>query len=77
MANYGENGNIDFSRLWEILEKKQHNKKWLKENGIHSNTIAKLTKNQNVTCEVICNLCNLLDCQPGDFMLYTKENTQK
>ena len=30
MANYGENGYIDFSKLWELLEKKELNKQWLK-----------------------------------------------
>ena len=52
------------------MEKKELNKQWLKNNGIHSNTVAKLTKNENVTCEVICNLCKLLNCQPGQIMCY-------
>ena len=68
MSNYGENGYIDFSGLWKLLEKKELNKQWLKNNGIHSNTFAKLVKNENVTCEVICNICRLLNCQPKDFM---------
>lgn len=70
MANYGDNGYINFSKLWELMEKKNVNKQWLKKNGIHSNTVAKLAKNGNVTCEVICNLCRLLECQPGDIMEY-------
>lgn len=70
MSNYGDNGYINFSKLWELMEKKNVNKQWLKKNGIHSNTVAKLTKNGNVTCEVICNLCRLLECQPGDIMEY-------
>ena len=70
MANYGDNGYINFSRLWELMERKNVNKQWLRDNGIHSNTVAKLTKNGNVTCEVICNLCRLLECQPGDIMEY-------
>ena len=70
---YGTNGYISFDKLWIYLEKKNHNKQWLKNNGIHSNTVAKLTKNENVTCEVICNLCNLLNCQPKDIMEYVKE----
>ena len=56
---YGTNGIIDFSRLWELLARKGYNKQWLKNNGIHSNTVAKLTNNENVTCEVIDNLRNL------------------
>lgn len=70
---YGANGYIDFTKLWLLLEKKHHNKTWLYTNGIHTNTVAKLTKNENVTCEVICNLCNLLNCQPKDIMEYVKE----
>lgn len=70
MANYGENGIISFDKLWIILKSKELNKQWLRENGVHSNTIAKLSKNENVTCEVICNLCKLLKSQPGDIMEY-------
>ena len=72
VANYGDNGRIDFPNLWDLMQKKNVNKNWLRTNGIHSNTIAKLSKNENVTCEVICNLCNLLECQPGDIMKYKK-----
>lgn len=31
MANYGDNGRIDFSRLWQIMDKKELNKQWLKK----------------------------------------------
>lgn len=75
---YGSNGFIDFSRLWNVLERKGHNKQWLKENGIHSNTVAKLSKNENVTCEVLAKLCNLLNCQVWEIMEYKKnDDTQK
>ena len=70
MANYGENGRIEFNKLWNLMNKNELYKQSLKNNGIHSNTIAKLTKNENVTCEVLCNLCRLLNCQPGDIMEY-------
>lgn len=73
MAEYGKNGYIDFSRLWNVLDKKNLNKQWLRNNGIHANTMSKLTKNENVTCEVICNVCGLLDVQPGDIMEYVPE----
>lgn len=75
---YGTNGIIDFSRLWELLERKGYNKQWLRNNGIHSNTVAKLAKNQNVTCEVIANICHMLNCQPWEIMEYKKnENIWK
>ncbi len=71
---YGTNGIIEFSRLWELLNQKGYNKQWLKNHGIHSNTVAKLTKNENVTCEVLANLCNLLNCQPEEIMEYRKND---
>lgn len=73
MAEYGKNGYIDFSRLWGILDSKNLNKQWLRNNGMHANTISKLTKNENVTCEVICNICKLLNVQPGDLMEYVPD----
>ena len=72
MADYGKNGYIDFSKLWNVLKKKELNKQWLIIIGLHSYTVAKLTKNENVTCEVICTLCKLLNCQPSDIMEYKK-----
>lgn len=75
---YGTNGIIDFSRLWELLERRGHNKAWLRANGIHANTIVKLRKNENVTCEVLAHLCHLLDCQVWEILEYKKtENTRK
>lgn len=74
LSDYGENGYIDFSKLWVLMVERGRNKQWLRNNGLHANTVAKLTKNENVTCEVICNLCKLLECQPGDIMEYRTNN---
>lgn len=67
---YGTHGIIDFTRLWGVLERKGYNKQWLKDHGIHSNTVAKLVKNENVTCEVLAKLCELLNCQIWEIMEY-------
>lgn len=75
VANYGENGIIDFEKFWNLMDKKGLKKQWLIDNGIHRATVYKLVKNENVTCEVICNLCKLLRCQPGQIMEY-KEKTK-
>lgn len=74
MANYGKNGHIDFSRLWGLLYSTGRNKQHLINNGLHTNTVAKLAKNENVTCEVIANICNIVGCQPGDIMEYIPNN---
>lgn len=72
MANYGENGYISFEKLWLLMEKKKLNKTYLRDRGIHSNTISKLVKNENVTMEVIAHLCSILNCSPGQIMDYVK-----
>lgn len=72
MESYGSCGYMDFSKLWALMKEKGFNKKWLKDNGLNSNTINKLTKNDNVTCKVLCKLCQLLSCQPSDIMTYKR-----
>lgn len=72
---YGARGYMDFSRLWELMDRKGVNKTTLRDNGIHSNTVSKLVKNENVTCEVLARLCDLLSCQPWEIMEY-KKNTK-
>lgn len=67
---YGSNGYISFEKLFTVLKKKGLNKQYLRDNGIHSNTVLKLANNENVTCEVIANLCKLLDVQPRQIMDY-------
>lgn len=72
MADYGKNGYMDFRRLWELMERKRIGKIDLRSDGVHGNTIQKLKKNENVTTEVLCHLCKVLDCQPGDIMEYKR-----
>ena len=67
---YGENGYLDFDKLWKLLEKKNLKQQYLINNGIHRNTVYKLKNNDNITSEVICNLCKLLNCQPKDILEY-------
>lgn len=63
---YGAAGRICFDKLWELLEKKNLNKNYLRTHGIYANTVAKLIKDENVTCEVLAELCCLLDCKLSD-----------
>lgn len=77
MADYRKCGYISFDKLWALLKEKGKNKQWLRNNGMHANTISKLTKDENVTCEVICHLCHLLDCQPVDILEYVPGGEDK
>ena len=59
---------IDYSKLWDLLQKKGLNKKYLRDSGIHANTVAKLVKNENVTTDIITRICDILDCDIFDIM---------
>ena len=74
---YGSNGYISFEKLFTVLKKKGLNKQYLRDNGIHSNTVLKLANNENVTCEVICNLCALLNVKASQIMEYKQPADQQ
>lgn len=64
---------ISYNKLWKLLIDKGLNKKQLMGlAGISTTSIAKLTKCQNVTTDVLCKICKVLDCNFGDIMDYIK-----
>jgi len=66
--------NISYSKLFDILEQKKITKTELRENiKISTATLAKLSKNEPVAMKVIEDICNFLNCQPGDIMEMEKE----
>ena len=65
---------ISYNKLWKLLIDKGMNKKDLMEvTGISSSSIAKLTKGLNVTTDVLCKICEALDCDFKDIMEYIKK----
>lgn len=64
---------VSYNRLWKLLIDKGLNKKELiKLSGVSSSSIAKLTKGQNVTTDVLSKICEALDCDFMDIMEYIK-----
>lgn len=62
---------ISYNKLWKLLIDKNLNKKELISlTGISSSSIAKLTKGQNVTTDVLCKICKALNCDFKDIMEY-------
>ena len=54
---------ISYNKLWKLLIDKNLNKKELiKLSGVSSSSIAKMTKGQNVTTDILCKICKALDC---------------
>lgn len=62
---------VIYNKLWKLLIDKGLNKKELiKLSGVSSSSIAKMTKGQNVTTDVLCKICKALKCDFKDIMEY-------
>ena len=64
---------LSYNKLWKLLIGKGMNKVNLRDRiGIGPSTLAKLTKNQRVSMEVLEKICYELDCNIGDIVDYIK-----
>ena len=60
---------FDYKKLWMLLLQKDMKKKDLEEQaGLSSATIAKLTKGETVTTDVLERICRVLGCDVEDIM---------
>lgn len=58
---------IKYYKLFDLLNRKEMKKTDLLK-IISSPTLAKLSKGEIITTEVIQKICDFLECQPGDIM---------
>lgn len=66
--------NIKYYKLFDLLQRRGMKKtELLTVAGISSPTLAKLSKGETITTEVISKICGSLNCQPGDIMEYIPE----
>lgn len=63
---------LSYSKLWLLLESKGMKKTDLKK-IMSGNTLAKLSKNETISSDIIEKICGFLECQPGDIMEYVSE----
>ena len=75
LPNSGKGGGnmIDYSPLWDTMQKRRISQYALINQGIDKHTLDQLRKNQNVTVLTIEKLCNILDCTPNDIFAFKKE----
>ncbi|MCR4963452.1 MAG: helix-turn-helix transcriptional regulator [Firmicutes bacterium] len=60
---------ISYKKLWKLLIDKDMKKTDLqKQAGISWASVTKLSKNENVSMEVLIKVCKALDCNIGDIM---------
>lgn len=67
---------MDFSynNLWKVLEDKSMTKEDLKKaTGMSSATIAKLSKNENISMESLDKICEALECDIEDVIEYVSK----
>jgi len=64
-----------YNKLWKLLIDKSMNKIMLRDAiGITPNTLSKLSKNQNVSMDVLGRICKELHCDIKDILEYIHEN---
>lgn len=60
---------IKYYKLLDLLNRREIGKEELRQQiNVSSATIAKLSKHEYVSMEVIDKICNVLHCQPADIM---------
>ena len=76
-ANGVEKMAVSYKKLWKLLIDKDMKKKDLcAAAGISHASMAKLGKNENVTTDVLAKICTALQCDIGDIMELTPENSK-
>lgn len=66
---------VSYNKLWKLMIDRGINKSELRSlTGIGTNTLAKLSKNQQVSMEVLMKICSKLDCDISDICEFLKEN---
>lgn len=63
---------VSYKKLWKLLIDRDLKKKDLRvATGISSASMAKLSKNENVTTDVLLRICDALKCDISDIMEIT------
>ena len=66
---------ISYNKLWKLLIDKKMTKTDLRlKADIATSTLAKLSKNEQVSMEILLKICKTLDCDISEIMELTKES---
>ena len=65
---------VSYKKLFKLLIDKEMKKtEFAKRISIGQNTLAKLSKNENVSMEVLIKICEGLDCRLEDIVEFVKD----
>ena len=69
---------VSYNRLWETMEKRKISQyRLIKEFGLSSGQMSRLTKNTYVSTHTLETLCRILDCRIEDVMEVSFEDEEK
>lgn len=64
----------DYSKLFDKLKNEGITQKQFKEEAkINSNTLMRFRRNESVTTEIICRICDYFRCMPDEIMEFIPE----
>lgn len=63
---------LDYSPLWDTMEKRKISQYRLLKAGIDNKTLDTLKKGGNITLLTLEKLCDILECTPNDVVRFQK-----
>lgn len=61
---------LDYSPMWETMEKKQISQYQLLKAGIDNKTLDGIKKGKNITLLTLEKLCKILECTPNEVIRF-------
>ena len=69
---------VSYDRLWKLLIDKDMLKKDLRiMTGVSTTTMSRLSKDENVSTEILSKICAALNCDVGDIMEFVPDRKDK
>ena len=74
----GDNMAVCYKKLWKMLIDKDMIKKDLRlQTGLSTSTMSKLSKDENVSMDIIEKICTVLNCGVGDIMEFVPDKKEE
>ena len=69
---------VSYKKLWKLLIDNDMIKKDLRElTGVSTTTMSRLSKDENVSTEILSKICSALGCDVGDIIEFVPDNKEK
>ena len=69
---------VSYKKLWKLLLDKDMLKKDLRTmTGVSTTTMSRLSKDENVSTEILSKICAALNCDVGDIMEFVPDRKDK